>query len=188
MATSTLLENGRWIPGIGDPTVLGWVTVVVYFTVAVICMKAATINKSNKSEHHFWFYLTFFLIALGINKQLDFQSLLTQTGKDLAISQGWYKDRRFIQMGFIILIGLLGVTGTIILLKTFRNANTSIKIAFVGCIILFIFILMRASSFHHMDIFINMKLAGVKMNGILELGGLAVIGVGGFRYFYNKNT
>ena len=182
------IENGRWAPSIGDPTVMGWVTVVVYFTVAIICLKAASTENANKSEKHFWFYLTFFLIALGINKQLDLQSLLTQTGKDLAIAQGWYKDRRFIQMGFIILIGLLGVTGTIILLKTYRNANTAIKIAFIGCIILFVFILMRASSFHHMDIFINMELAVVRMNGILELVGLAIIGVGGFLYFYSKSS
>ena len=182
------IENGRWVASIGDPTVMGWITVAVYFTVAIICLKAATTENANKSEKHFWFYLTFFLMALGINKQLDLQSLLTQTGKDLAIAQGWYKDRRFIQMGFIILIGLLGVTGTIILLKTYRNANTAIKIAFVGCIILFVFILMRASSFHYMDIFINKELAGVRMNGILELGGLAIIGVGGFLYFYNKST
>ena len=182
------IENGRWAPSIGDPTVMGWVTVVVYFTVAIICLKAATTENANKSEKLFWFYLTFFLIALGINKQLDLQSLLTQTGKDLAIAQGWYKDRRFIQMGFIILIGLLGVTGTIILLKTYRNANTAIKIAFVGCIILFVFIIMRASSFHHMDLFINMEFVGAKMNWLLELGGLAIIGVGCLHYLFNKES
>lgn len=180
------IENGRWAPSIGDPTVMGWVTVAVYFTVAIICLKAATTENANKSEKHFWFYLTFFLIALGINKQLDLQSLLTQTGKDLAIAQGWYKDRRFMQMGFIILIGLLGVTGTIVLLKTYRNAKTSIKIALVGCIILFVFILARASSFHHMDIFINFKFIGVKMNWLLELGGLAIIGTGSYQYWRNK--
>lgn len=189
------IENNHWVPSIGDPTIIGWVTVAIYFIVAVICLKAAFTskldgnqNKSNqeKSIKTFWLFLTFFLIALGINKQLDLQSLLTQIGKDLAIAQGWYKDRRVVQMGFIILIGLLGVTGSAILLKIYWNANTAIKIAFTGSVILFVFILMRASSFHHMDIFINMKLAGMRMNGILELGGLAIIGTGGFRYFYSK--
>ena len=181
------IENGRWVPSIGDPTILGWVTVFVYFTVAIICLKAATSAESKKSEKLFWLYLTIFLIALGINKQLDLQSLFTQIGKDLAIAQGWYKDRRLVQIGFIILIGLLGVTSATILIRTYRNANTAIKIAFAGCIILFVFILIRASSFHHMDIFINMKVADVRMNGILELGGLAIIGTGGLRYFYSKN-
>ena len=182
------IENGRWVPGIGDPTIIGWVTVAVYFIVAIICLKAAFTSNYEKPIKNFWLFLTLFLIALGINKQLDLQSLLTQIGKDMAISQGWYKDRRLVQAGFIILIGLLGITALTFLIKTYRNANFSIEIALTGCIILFSFILIRASSFHHMDIFINMKLVGVKMNWLLELGGLAIIGLGGFRYFYSKKT
>ena len=181
------IENGRWAPSIGDPTVMGWVTVVVYFTVAIICLKVATAENTNKSEKHFWFYLTFFLIALGINKQLDLQTLLTQIGRDLAIAHGWYEDRRIIQSAFIILIGFLGLTSMAILMRIYRNAHTPIKIVFAGCIILFIFILMRASSFHHMDILINIKLVGIKMNWILELGGLAIIGITGYRYTKNNN-
>ena len=133
-------------------------------------------------------FLTFFLLALGINKQLDLQSLFTQIGKDIAIEQGWYKDRRIIQTGFIILIGLVGVTTLTILIKTYHNTSSSVKIALAGCTILFSFILIRASSFHHMDIFINMKLIGVRMNWLLELGGLTIIGMGAFRYFYSKKT
>ena len=176
------IQNNHWVPSIGDPTILGWITVFAYFLVAIICIQAMTSVNSNKSENLFWLFLTIFLVALGINKQLDLQSLLTQVGRDFAIEQGWYKDRRTVQMIFIILIGLLGVTGTAVLLKIYWNANTAIKIAFSGCIILFAFILIRASSFHHMDMFINMKLADVRINGILELGGLAIIGVGGFKY------
>ena len=182
------IENGRWVASIGDPTVIGWVTVVVYFTVAIICMKAATSAGSNKSEKLFWLCLTIFLIALGINKQLDFQTLLTQIGRDIAFAQGWYQNRRIVQLGFIILVGVLGVSGLTILLIMYRNASSAIKIAFIGCIILFVFILMRASSFHHVDILINMKLAGVRMNGILELGGLAVIGMGGYRFYHKHKT
>lgn len=104
----------------------------------------------------------------------------------MAISQGWYKDRRLVQVGFIILIGLLGITTLTILIKTYSNTCTAVKITLAGCIILFSFILIRASSFHHMDIFINLKLIGIKMNWLLELGGLAIIGLGGFRYFYSK--
>ena len=28
------VEGGRWKPGIGDPTVMGWVTVAAYFVTA----------------------------------------------------------------------------------------------------------------------------------------------------------
>ena len=180
------IENGRWVPSIGDPTIIGWVTVVTYFIVAIICLKAAFTSSSEKSIKNFWLFLTLCLIALAINKQLDIQSLFTQIAKDTAISQGWYKDRRLVQIGFIILIGLLGITALTIIIRTYRNTSSSVKIALAGCVILFVFILVRASSFHHMDIFINMKFAGVKMNWLLELGGLTIIGTGGFRYFYSK--
>ena len=172
-------------------------TVAAYFIVAVICLKAAFTSKldgnQNKSNHEksiktFWLFLTFFLIALGINKQLDLQSLLTQIGKDIAIEQGWYKNRHIVQLGFIILIGLTGVTALTFMIKTYRNTNFSVNIALTGCIILFSFILIRASSFHHMDIFINIKVASVKMNWLLELGGLVIIGIGGFRYTISHPT
>ena len=180
------IENGRWVPSIGDPTIIGWVTVAVYFIVAVICLKAAFTSNSEKSIKNFWLFLTFVLIALGINKQLDLQILLTQIGKGIAIEQGWYKNRRAVQAGFIIFIGLTGVSTLIFMIKTYRNINSSVNIALTGCIILFSFILTRASSFHHMDILINMKLADIRVNEILELGGISIIGIGGIRYLYNK--
>ena len=187
------IENGRWVPSIGDPTIIGWVTVVAYFFVAVLCLKAAftpNINESSNTKNSiktFWLLLSFFLIALGINKQLDFQTLLTQIGRDLAKSQGWYEYRRIFQLVFIIEIGLVGIVALTAFNKTYRNTCSSIKTALTGCIILFVFILMRASSFHHIDILINIKLAGIKMNWILELGGLAVIGIAGYRYTKNNN-
>ena len=190
------IENDHWVPSISDPTIIGWVTVAVYFIVAIICLKATFIskldknqNKSNqeKSIKNFLLFLTFFLIALGINKQLDLQTLLTQIGKNIAIEQGWYKDRRLVQVGFIIFIGLVGVSSLIILIRIYRNTCSSVKIALTGCIILFSFILIRASSFHHMDIFINIKIIATRINSIFELGSLLIIGLGGFRYFYSKN-
>lgn len=180
------IENGHWIPSIGDPTIIGWATVAVYFIVAVICLKAAFTSNLEKSIKNLWLFLTFFLIVLGINKQLDLQILLTQFGKGIAIEQGWYKNRRVVQAGFIILIGLTGITTLTFMIKTYRDTNFSVKIALTGCTILFLFILIRASSFHHMDMFINLKFIGVKMNWLLELGGLAVIGIGGYRYITQK--
>ena len=188
MATSTHLQSNHWVIGIGDPTILGWVTVLVYFAVALFCLKAATSAGLKQSDKTFWIFLTFFLIALGINKQLDLQSLLTQIGRNIAIEQGLYEYRRAIQAVFIIFIGLLGIICTTILLRTYRKADRAIKIAFAGCIILFTFILIRASSFHHIDLYINVKLVSATMNNVLELGGLVIIGVGSYLHVNVKNN
>ena len=176
------IENGRWVPGIGDPTVLGWVTVAVYFIVALVCLKAVFNEQSDRKLKTFWLILTFFLIALGINKQLDLHTLFTQIGRNIALEQGWYKDRRTVQAGFIIIIGLTGVTFLTFLIKIYHDTSSSVKIALTGCVILFAFILIRASSFNHIEIFINLEFIGIKLNWLLELSGLVVIGVGAYRY------
>lgn len=188
MATTSYMGKIHWVPEIGDPTLMGWITVIIYFFVALICLKATVVSTNDKSTKKFWIFLTIFLVFLGINKQLDLQTLFTVIGKNLAIEQGWYKDRRIIQVGFIILIGLMGTIGLFYLFKKYKNTASEIKIALTGCMILFSFILIRASSFHHMDIFINFKIMGVKMNWFLELGGLTIIGVGILKYIHTNKT
>lgn len=72
------VNAGRWTPSIGDPTIIGWVTVVVYFIVASICLKAALKAKldSDKTIKNLWLFLTVFLIALGINNNLIYKLYL----------------------------------------------------------------------------------------------------------------
>lgn len=188
MATASHLGKIIWVPEIGDPTAIGWFTVAVYFIVALTCLRAAFLSKKNQSIKRFWLFLSFFLIALGINKQLDLQTLFTLIGKNLAIEQGWYKDRHIFQLGFIILISLLSLLGLTVLFTKFKNADIEIKITLTGVVILFAFILIRASSFHHMDIFINMELASTKINWMLELGSLFIIFAGSFKYIQRKNN
>lgn len=188
MATTNIFGKIHWVPDIGDPTIIGWLTVAVYFTVSLICLKAAFTTKNDKSTKTFWIFLTIFLVFLGINKQLDLQTLFTLIGKNLAIEQGWYKDRRIIQVGFIVLLGLVGTIGLIYLFKKYKNTASEVKTALAGCIVLFSFILIRASSFHHMDILINFEIRGVKMNWILELGGLTIIGVCALKYLYKDKA
>lgn len=188
MATTSYMGKIVWVPEIGDPTIIGWLTVAVYFIGALMCLKATFISQDDKSIKTFWICLTLFLIFLGLNKQLDLQTLFTLIGKNLAIEQGWYENRLTVQITFIILIGLIGTTGLIFLFKKYKSTSYEIKITLTGCIILFSFILIRASSFHHMDIFINWELIGIKMNWVLEIGGLSIIGVGALKYMHNNKT
>jgi hypothetical protein len=40
-------------------------------------------------------------VGLGINKQLDLQTALTEFGRVLADNQGWYDKRQVVQVWFI---------------------------------------------------------------------------------------
>ena len=41
-------EADHWRPGIGDPTFMGWLTVVAYFTAVPLCWMA---GRSDQSAH-----------------------------------------------------------------------------------------------------------------------------------------
>ncbi len=103
---------GNWSPKIGDPTVMGWVTVAAYFLAAWLSYRAYRAAHEDVEPHpgvrRLWALLTGALVLLGINKQLDLQTAFTETGRWLAHSQGWYDDRRPVQAVFIALFCLLG--------------------------------------------------------------------------------
>ena len=108
------VEGGRWRPGIGDPTVVGWVTVAAYLVAALGCGLAAWrepmpdgTGRPRARPSRFWLALAILMLALGINKQLDLQSLATQIGRDVITARGLYSVRRELQFGFILAVALV---------------------------------------------------------------------------------
>ena len=90
---------GDWSPGIGDPTVAGWLTVALYAFAAWACLTVLRRERMAKlplvaNEGLVWRLMMVFMIALGINKQLDLQSAFTELGRIMAHKQGWYGNRR----------------------------------------------------------------------------------------------
>ena len=62
-------DGAGWHPGIGDPTVMGWLTVLAYFTAAIACgVTAWRINQVqgwNSAELRFWGGLALALVFFG---------------------------------------------------------------------------------------------------------------------------
>ncbi len=178
-------ENGRWHAGIGDASIFGWVTVVVYLFATFRCVVKAKDSKKFGGNYQFWLYLGAFLLLLGINKQLDLQSWLTEIVKDSAHAHGWYEHRRPVQIAFIALLGL-GMMIALLSLRLFlANSWRHNKITWVGIILLGTFILMRAASFHHFDVLINRPILGININVIFEIGAILLIILG---TFFNKRS
>jgi hypothetical protein len=204
-------ESGGWSPGIGDPTVFGWLAVAGYFAAAYLAYRAgkferrlepresemgwrrvardayeelrgALTNRKTKIENRktllptFWFALCATLVALGFNKQLDLQTCFTEIGRDMAHSEGWYESRRIIQAIFVIVVFLIGVAIVAAAYWYIRGAWQRYRIAFFGIIYTVCFVIIRAASFHHIDVFLQSTLGGIYFNHILELGGIGFIG------------
>ena len=164
-----------WSPTIGDPTAMGWITVALYFGVSLL---AALVSSRHPGRLRlFWLILSAILLALAINKQLDLQSALTATGRCLAKAQGWYDARQIIQSRFILAIMGLSVVAALWLCWAMRRDLGRIWLAVIGFVCLLAFIAIRASGFHHFDQFIGYEIGNVRMNWILEIGGIALIGL-----------
>lgn len=170
----------EWSPTIGDPTFMGWFTVLAYFACAY---KAYRVTRDFERiftppvirQKWLWVGLTAAMVLLGINKQLDLQTFFTATARWLAMEQGWYGERRNLQVAFIAVIGVVGLACITFLLFFYRLSIQRHLLAIIGAGLLVVFVFARATSFHHMDHLIGMRVLGLKLNWVLELGGIALI-------------
>jgi len=172
---------GRWSPGIGDPTVAGWVTVIAYAVALFLCLRAyrrCKLFPEAAAERRIWGLLSAGLLALGINKQLDLQTALTEAARGLARQQGWYEGRRPIQAAFVLGVAVLGALTAIWMWRQARKGGPALRHAILGAVVLTAFVVIRAASFHYVDILIGESLVGLRLNVILELGGIGWVAYG----------
>jgi hypothetical protein len=192
-----LLETGpegRWSPGIGDPSWAGWSIVIAYALGAYLAWRAyrscwseaCRLDRTHPLEArderliaHFWLLACITLTALGINKQLDLQSLFTQVLRDTAHVQGWYEDRRRYQFDFVVAIAGVGVLTVGAMAWVLRRVLDQVWIAVLGLGWMTSFVVIRAASFHHVDTFLrNITRTG---NTAFELSGIALVAAGAGR-------
>jgi hypothetical protein len=169
------MTHFNWSPGIGDPTVAGGLTVILYLATSVSCWILARELGTAGLDRRAWRSISVLFLFLGINKQLDLQTALTETGRYLAHYQGWYEQRQLIQLAFIALIAVMCLICAITLLVWVEDAPVSTWLALVGTTLVMGYVLIRAASFHHVDRFIGRTILGFRWNWILEMGGIALV-------------
>ncbi len=176
-----LVIGEDWYPIIGDPTFIGWFTVFAYFVAAFLCWKATVYARRTRppavirAAAIFWFLLTCFMVFLGINKQLDLQTWMTNIGRKVARAQTWYDHRQIVQVVFIGSVLVAGLCIVAVLGWLSRGAFRRQWLALAGAIFLGCFIMIRAASFHHIDQLLGLRFGGVTVNAVLELGGIFAI-------------
>lgn len=172
-----LIRN--WNPKIGDPTVMGWVTVVAYFLAAgLLCLQSRKVSIDHRENLrlHRGLILLFAItmIALGVNKQLDIQTWVTNVGRDISKAQGWWENRRVAQVIVLAGIVLFGI-GLVAVIVRAGGVLKAHRLALFGYLVLLGFVIMRATSFFQMDRLINGRILGIRMNWVFELCGIGII-------------
>lgn len=178
---SKFISQLQWRPAIGDPSFMGWLTVAAYAVAAILCLIAARRYpiaddlKPNRRRRRMWMGVALFMSFLCVNKQLDLQTLFTKMGRALATQGGWYSERRIVQLLFVIAVAIAGITTFVVIARKTRFVLQDRKLLLFGLSFLISFIIIRASSFHHVGEFLGLEILGIRMNWVLELGGIALI-------------
>lgn len=171
----------QWSPGIGDPSVMGWLTVGAYGAATAAGARVARLARGGRigpiSELQFLFWTGVAILygLLAVNKQLDLQSAFTALGRCLALRDGWYEDRRLVQIGFIVGLAGAATAGVALAAYGFRAILSGNRLAFLGLLLTTTFVLVRAVGFHHVDSLISARVLGLRMNWVLELSGIALV-------------
>jgi hypothetical protein len=201
------MDEIRWSPAIGDPSIMCWVTVAAYFMTAWLCLRAFGAEKRGPPRPFFatvaallrvmrkqwprppaparraalWLFLFAVVLALGINKQLDVQTLFTEIGRSLARSGGWYEERRLVQGAFVVGMACFGALGIVTLWWLTRGQLRDFRVTLAGLAFILCFVVIRAASFHNFDELIGSELLGIRVNWALELGGIGIMAAGVIR-------
>jgi hypothetical protein len=181
------MTSGPQTPGwqlrFDNPDFRGWAVVAGYVMAAVICARTAWILGKREGEEKrgatVWWLLASGLLFLGINKQLNLQTLLIVLVRQAALAGGWYAQRRLTQRVFSALLTLAGLTALWILRARFRPFFAANPRVFAGMLIMVLFVLVRTASINHIFARPGRPEDDEQENKwtwVLEIGGSACLG------------
>ena len=167
---------GQWQAKIGDPSPVGWFTVISYYLCAALSLacylrfrrRGGSVNASPRLA------LTAVILFLGLAKHFNLPGAVTEMGRLFVNQIGGYEWRRWAQA-----IALLA--GAVALAFAIRWAARGPSLATIWrrcapeliclCLLCTLFIL-RAVSLHHAGAVLVAEVGGIRLNWIVELTGI----------------
>lgn len=187
-----VVVDGRWSPGIGDPTPMGWFTCIAYGIACALCIQAAYkkpkgLATSDTRKHlTFWSVLGIVMLLLTINKQLDLQLWFWLTGRNMVKEHGWSEYKKTIQILSMFAVSVMAAGGLAFMIQLTRGVNhrpifRHRVLALSGTLFIVAFVMIRAISLSSVDQLLGWRLSGLKLNWILENIGILIVSVGAYQ-------
>lgn len=167
---------GHWQPKIGDPSFVGWFTVGSYYLCAGLSLAYLLKNRqrTDATVRRFRLLITAVVLFLGISKHLNLPGAVTEIGRLAAHQMGGYDERRSVQvvMVLFVAIGLLllfrrWVTRKAFLVAWERGAPEMMCLFWLCSLAM-----LRAISLHQVGALLSAEVFDVRINWIVELGGV----------------
>jgi len=187
--------TGEFTSIVGDPSLNGWATFLVYLVTAGLCLfnarrSAALADAGGRrlatalSRRRFWLLLACLLLLLGFSRQLDLQALAASAARGLLHADGVYQERSGLQIGLVSAIGIFGTIGLVIALFSFRRAEPSVLVALAGAAALIIFTIIRTISLHDVDRLLQQGVGvpHLRINNLIEIGALAIVACASYAF------
>ncbi len=175
-----------WMARAGDADISSIVNTVLYgiAVFASACRWRRLCNfPAPRAERNYWLILLFILLALGLNKQLDFQVLLVEIARPMAMQGGWYSSRRLVQAVFALVLtgaAALFTAFVVILIRKHWKMN---KLSLLGFLILFIYFIVEVTSLSHLEEGLEAyKKWGIRLSDLIEMAGIIMILVNAVKY------
>lgn len=174
-----LSEVNAWLARSGDVCLSSLINTILYaVSIAAAAYHWRMLQRFKKpaAEQGFWLLVIFFLSIFGINKQLDFQVLLVEIGRPIALKSGWYESRRIVQAVFaFVLTGIAGLFAVMMLFLVRRHWRNNI-LALLGLLILCFYGIMEAMSQSHVGCSLELyEQWSFRLTDVIEMTGILFI-------------
>lgn len=171
----------------GHLTALGWTMLALYLVAASLAFRAAVVSGPQYSAAmgRVWICLGVLLGVLGLNKQVDLQTLLIELGRNIARSEHLFAYRRELYLVFFLgfMLGIIALL-TAVMLRFSADVGKFARqfpLAISGCSLICIYIVIRAAFIDNVNRMLGLDPNGIPFLWLLEGGGLLLIMVQALR-------
>jgi len=161
-----------------------WILFAGYVVAAALCFTARRAwTRSRLPQDRriaaLWLLTGACLSFLALNRALGLDAGLTTLFRSMAMREGWYADRRALQL-LVVLLLAVGVVVVLLLGRRFASGRIpypEVRIVLVATVLLLGFVAIRACSFHYLDEVLGRTLAGFRVGGLAEFAAILSVAV-----------
>lgn len=168
---------------LNDNDAIGWIITGMYLLIIMVFLRATFLARTYNVDCWFWYSLTIFVLFLGINKQFDIQTDITNFLREIARTDGWYEHRAELQKELLEL-GLIGIfVGIATFSWFFKKYWIKYKFLWIGFAMLIAYLVITLISWHALDRVIRYQLFSIiKVNQLVEMNAILLLFISGLQF------